>query len=142
MSLSVDTTQTPGDTKMKVELLKLAADILRTRVDEKQFAMSQWGFENKCGFAGCALGHLTQHSEFKELGLHFCDESLCIKFMGQANLYAAMRLFGLTKVQSASLFLPTSYAQWEWENGRITPEIVAKRIDDLILNDRRHEDES
>jgi hypothetical protein len=103
--------------------------------------MSQWGFENECGFAGCALGHLTQHSEFKDLGLHFCEQTLCIKYDGQANLYAAMRLFGITRVQAASLFLPTSYPQEEREDGRITPEIVAKRIDNLILNDRRDKDE-
>jgi hypothetical protein len=112
---------------MKIELLKLAASILRDRVRIGFFNMGVWGAIGECGFAGCALGHLTQHAEFHALGLFFNFPD--VTFSGEYNLRAAMKLFEIGEDTAACLFVPNRYVERARE---ITPGMVAARIDKII----------
>lgn len=121
--------------KFQQKRLKELATFLRTKVPTTCFRMNTWleGSPTKlrahaCGTAACALGWACMIPRFKKLGLRF---KLTTRNAGYPiyrsyrTLEASEKFFGLRQEEAALLF--------DFRNGCTTPEDVAHRIDQLIV---------
>lgn len=104
-----------------------------------KFDMDIWFEKDTCGTVCCAFGLAASLPAFQMEGLTLCDTDGCIapRYEGDFGTMAAMRFFDISHLQAAFLFLPSQYRM---PISQITPDLVARRINQLILEERLGKD--
>src|SRR5579862_1221843 len=131
---------------MNVERLKTLSDFLKD-VSEDNFDMTMWAYskretlidmsshlhdpysQSECGFAACAMGWACQIPSFVQQGLHLTRGYP--SFGSHMGHNAACDFFEIDMETSYYLFSGRQYCRYY--EGKVTPKMVAKRIDNLIL---------
>lgn len=129
----------------------LLAELLEQRVKPDDFEMDTWVWPDKddvdtldwqdaaerwtpekCGTAGCAIGHACEMPEFKALGLVKDPLNGAPKFQPtDAYGFSAIQdLFGMSHGDASALFTPPLY---QWIDQNITPAVVSKGLREYAL---------
>lgn len=128
---------------MNIERLALLAHMLRRHSDyfpSTTFDLSHWvlgGNAATCGTAACAVGSAMYWKPFQDMGLHSIEYAYrhpIYRVDGQASFIgwsAVHHFFDISQYTADFLFLEEEYELDEDEV--ITPEMVADRIDAVIL---------
>lgn len=113
----------PVDHKLKLGPVKLIGQRI------KGFDMSTWvSGDNKCGFAGCAVGHACYDKRFNDIGLHMAYGMP--QFGTNHRWYAVQDFFGIDREIASILFHPRYYEGSDEFD--IKPEQVVCRILELL----------
>ena len=145
--------------KINTDRLRELEQLLR-KVKPKQFNMCRWGhslsdndvlgeedYKNpKCHTSGCAFGTAAVHKPFVEQGLSLVRDggagsectSYHVEYKNERESFgAAMKFFGLTRVEAHYLFDPNYYSSVGGQYG-IKPKQVADRIEWMLDQGIQH----